>query len=369
MSDGAAGHALDPRTGADPVVSVIVPAYNAGDHLEALVGELLAQTSPHIEVVVVDDGSTDATPAIGARLADEHPRVRYFRQPDNGGVARARERGVQESHGEFLWFIDADDHRAVDAVDRLVTAARAAEADVVLCSAEFVYAGGRVSPLAAPRLQAPITGKQAFRLLLTGDITGHLWNKLFRRDLALGIRFTPARVHSDLAMVAQLLARARRVTAIPDVLYSYEQRPGSILHSGRRRADSIALVEQAVEQAARELNPRILHTPEYRFFVLRYIVLSGIKDALLAAYSGAERDALLAPHRARLTWRSMLPAVQRRDWRRLLLAVSAKVSLPLHRIVLRLADPGVRTHEAAAADGKRRGNSRRGTPLVRFAQK
>ncbi len=331
-----------------PAVSIVVPAYNASAHLEQSVTALLSQTLADFEIVLVDDGSTDATGEVAARLAELHPRVRFFALPENRGVAGAREHAAGQSRGEFLWFIDADDRPAPNALERLVETARTTGADVVICSAQFVDEHGATRPISAPR-PASVTGKQAFRMLLNGDITGHLWNKLFRRELVDAITFTPARVHSDLAMVAQLLASARRVVAIPDVLYSYLLRGGSIIHSGSRRSESLALIDEAVRSAATRLDPRILKTPDYRYFRLRFIVLSGLKDAVLGPYDLAEQRQLVARHRALLTWRSLLLPAAAGDWRRLALGGAAKVSLPLYRRLVVLAGsrsrPSSPTHQ------------------------
>jgi len=324
-----------------PVVSVIVPAYNAAQFLEGAIERLLQQTiaattTTAIEIIVVDDGSTDATATIGARAAAVHTPVHFFAQEKNGGVARARARAVAESRGEFLWFVDCDDDWADTALEKLVAAARSTGADVVVCGAAYVYPGQR-RPLAAPLLTRPLTGAEAFGLLLDGDLTGHLWNKLFRRDLTGEIEFTPARVHSDLAMVAQLLAAAERVTVIPDELYFYVVRGGSIIRSGSRRAESLLLVEEAVTAAAVTLDARIISSNSYGYFRLRYVLLSGLKDALSGPYDADERDEIVALLRSRLTWRLVLLAARRRDWKRLALAGTAKVSVGLHRRILHLA--------------------------------
>ncbi|WP_158251170.1 glycosyltransferase family 2 protein [Cryobacterium sp. Y11] len=326
-SDGAAGV---------PVVSVIVPAYNAAEFLERAIERLLDQTLPNVEIIVVDDGSTDATAAISARVAGAHASVHFFQQERNGGVARAREKAVAESRGEFLWFVDADDDWSNTALEKLVAAARSTGADVVVCGAEYVYPDHR-RPLTAPDLARPISGVEAFSLLLDGGITGHLWNKLFRRSSASVIEFTPARVHSDMAMVAQLLAAAEKVAAISDTLYSYVVRGGSIIRSGSRRAQSLLLVEQAVTNAAITLDIRIISSNSYGYFRLRYVLLSGLKDALTGPYDARERDDIVAELRSRLTWRLVLLAARRRDWKRLALAGTAKLSVPLHRRVLRAA--------------------------------
>jgi glycosyltransferase involved in cell wall biosynthesis len=329
----------------NPRVSIIVPAYNAADFLAATIDDLLRQTLTDTEIVVVDDGSADATAEVALRAARADPRVHFVRLAENGGVSLARERAVHESRGEFLWFVDADDERAPDALAKLVAAAEATAADVVICSAEYVYEAGRTRPIPAPRLAAPVSGAAAFTLLLDGGITGHLWNKLFRREHALRIGYPPARVHSDLAMVAQLLAGADQVAAIPDTLYFYRLRSGSIIRSGTRRAESLLLVEQTVQRAAAALDPALPGSADYRYFVLRYIVLSGMKDALTGPYDAQQSAALVRRLRARLTWGAILLTAQRRDGKRLALALSAKLSLRAHRALLgaaseRLVTPG-----------------------------
>ncbi|WP_104198760.1 glycosyltransferase family 2 protein [Cryobacterium sp. Y29] len=324
-----------------PVVSIIVPAYNAAEFLESAIERLLGQTLDDFEIIVVDDGSTDTTATIGARAAAANANVHYFREEHNGGVARARARAVAESRGEFLWFVDCDDEWADSALEKLMAAARSTGADVIVCGASYVYPGRR-RPLVVPLLNNPITGAEAFVLLLDGELTGHLWNKLFRRSLTREIEFTPTRVHSDLAMVAQLLAAADRVAFISDSLYSYVVRGGSIIRSGLRRAESLLLVEQAVTNAAITLDTRIIRSNSYGYFRLRYVLLSGLKDALTGPYDADERAEIVSELRSRLTWRLILLAARRRDWRRLVLAGTAKLSVPLHRRVLRLtAERGV----------------------------
>jgi len=323
-----------PGAAATPRVSVIVPAYNAAAHLRASVEEILGQTLSDLEVVVVDDGSTDDTARIGAECAERDPRVRFVPLAENGGVAAARERAVREARGDWIWFVDADDRRNPRALELLLAAAERDRADLVVCGARFVDPDGSTRAIPAPALPGVVPGRSAFRELLEGRITGHLWNKLVRRDLALGIEYTRARVHSDLAMTAQLVAAARRVSAIPDVLYSYLLREGSIIHSGRSRAESLLLVDDAVASAARRLDPRLLSTGSFALYRARFIVLSGLKDALLGPYPPDERMRRARALQARLTWRAAAGFAHRRDPKRLLLAVTAKTSLRLHRALL-----------------------------------
>jgi glycosyltransferase involved in cell wall biosynthesis len=318
-----------------PAVSVIVPAYRAAAYLRSGVPRLKEQEFTDFEVVIVDDGSGDDTAEAALQLAEDDPRVRAVILPRNGGVAHARQRAVAESRGEYLWFIDADDDWPSTSLSSLVAAARSEAADIVVASAVFVYQGGSSRPLPSPR-SAPVDGRDAFRMLLRGEITGHLWNKLFRREVMVKASFAPARVQSDLIMVADALSHAATVSFIPDTVYEYRLRAGSIITSGSQRAGSLAIIDDAVAADAARL--ALADTDDYRYFRARYIQLSGIKDALFASYDESERRSHLRHRRSSLTVRDIMLFARVRDARRFALAASAKTSLAAHRALLKAAD-------------------------------
>ncbi|RKT36042.1 glycosyltransferase involved in cell wall biosynthesis [Microbacterium sp. AG1240] len=319
-----------------PLVSVIIPAYRAAEHLPAAVERLDRQTvEAPFEIIVVDDGSDDGTAQVAEQLAATYPRVRFFALPENGGVARARQRGVAEARGEFLWFVDADDTWPDDALRTLVALAQRNDADVVVADAEFVYRDGSRRRLSAP-VSAPTSGREGFRMLLRGEITGHLWNKLFRRDVMAKASFAPARVQSDLVMVADALTHARRVTYSSPLVYQYLLRDDSIINSVSKRSDSLAIIDAAVSRDAAGLGLKASN--DYRYFRARYIHLSGLKDALFAGYSPAERAILITERRRALTMQNMWAVARRRDLRRFALCITAKTSVRAHRALLALAE-------------------------------
>jgi glycosyltransferase involved in cell wall biosynthesis len=325
-------------TGSHPLVSIIIPAFNAGTFLAAALDSLLLQSYEHIEIVIVDDGSSDDTAAIGARYAEASSRVRLVALSPNRGVAKAREAAVVASHGDYLWFVDADDQWSDDAVQVMLSAATSSAADVVVAGAEYVFTNGSVKPVGAVLPSEPMSGESAFRLFLTGDVTGHLWNKLFRGSLARSIRFTPAQVHSDQAMVAQLIAGATSVVAIEAVVYRYVLRAGSIIRSGTPRLESLQLVAAAVETAARQCQPRLLDSREYRYYRLWFLALSSLKDATSGVYAGPQAAQHLASARQQITLGGLVLLARRRDLKRLVLAGSAKISVPLYRRVVSRAN-------------------------------
>lgn len=128
-----------------PEVSVIVPTYQRPDLVARAVASVRAQTFPDLEIVIVDDGSTDETPAVGEKLAAADERVRYVRFEDNRGACAARNCGMEDARGRYLAFLDDDDVYRPDKLEKLVPVLRAAPEEVVLVysSVEVRLGGGK----------------------------------------------------------------------------------------------------------------------------------------------------------------------------------------------------------------------------------
>ncbi len=168
-------------------VSVIVPAYNAAEFLSACLDSLLAQTWEDLEVVVVNDGSTDDTAQKLEAYAQKHPRVRAVNQ-ENRGVTAARLRGVAEAGGDWIGFVDADDVVEPDMYRRLMENARTYGCDISHCGHRIVFPDGRIAYVhntGVLRRQDTLTGQRD--LLDAGQIDASLCTKLFRRTLFQGI--------------------------------------------------------------------------------------------------------------------------------------------------------------------------------------
>ena len=298
-----------------PLVSVILPTYNVEHFIGTALLELSEQSYPNLEFVIVDDASSDETVDVIRRRLQHEPRARLYLQDVNQGVAAARERAVSEAQGSYLWFVDADDSWPRDAVQVLVAAAEAGQAEVVVCAAEYLYDdGARSVPLGVTGLGSSLVGHEAFIELLGGRIKGHLWNKLFSITLVDHLEYPRIRVHSDLAMTAQLIARATRVSVIPDTLYGYNVRPGSLITSGGRRDTELAQVDAIVARCVRDCadDPRVERAHEY--FQLRFILMPLIRQADELRGKGETDRALEARLRQIVEWQHLRMLLRRRQW-------------------------------------------------------
>jgi len=138
-----------------PLISVIMPCYNAAPYLEEAVRSVMGQTFPDVELLIIDDGSTDASIEIAERLRDEHPgRIRLFRQANRGPYV-ARNLGLEHVRGEFVAFLDADDWWTPDCLEKLHAALVSSNATLAYCGWQNVGATDRSNaPYVPPDYEA-----------------------------------------------------------------------------------------------------------------------------------------------------------------------------------------------------------------------
>jgi len=159
-----------------PEVSVIIPSYNSAKYLTDALDSVLSQTHRDFEVLVIDDGSTDDTQAVVRRYGDV---VRYIRQP-NSGVAAARNRGIDESQGHYVAFLDADDTWQQNKLEVQVTALRK-NPGYLACYTAFTVVDSNLRPLCITRNKSQ--GKTLEDLLLRGNVIGSICTVLCERSL------------------------------------------------------------------------------------------------------------------------------------------------------------------------------------------
>lgn len=253
-------------------ISVIVPVYNAERYLRECMDSLLAQTFKDLEIICVDDGSTDGSAAILSDYVQRDDRFVVVRQ-QNRGAGMARNKGLEVAHGEYVIFLDADDFFALDLLEKLYARAIRAEADIVICNGRaFNTVSGRYRDVANYLRASLVKGMPVFS---RRDIPDHIltvtnpvpWNKLFRRGFLLReqLRFQPLQNCNDLYMVLLSLCVAERISSIDEPLVSYRENSGRNLQS-RKRAAPLCFIE-ALEALYDELHRRGLFEAVEKSFV------------------------------------------------------------------------------------------------------
>lgn len=164
-------------------ISVIVPVYNTGQMLERCIGTILAQTMKEIELIIVDDGSTDESPKICDEFAEKDERVKVIHK-QNEGVSIARNTGIQAATGEYIGFVDSDDWIDDSMYSDLYNEARQNNADTVMCDAVTVYDDGSTEQDTITQLQNSIVlNKRDIAPDLLLELAGAAWRCIYKREL------------------------------------------------------------------------------------------------------------------------------------------------------------------------------------------
>lgn len=212
-----------------PLVSVIVPVWNGERYLAACVESIVSQSLENMEIILVDDGSTDGTWPLMQRLAGEDSRIRLLRRK-NGGVSEARNAGIDVSTGRYIRFVDADDHLPPDSMRVLLEKIREDDSDLVLAAYTEVL-GRKRYHRDLGKCEDTVDNEEFLRRLerLSNSFYyGVLWNKLFRGDIIRGkqVRFVSGLAWGeDFAFVMRYLAHAERIRYTTEAVYDYRRNP------------------------------------------------------------------------------------------------------------------------------------------------
>lgn len=213
-----------------PDISIIVPCYNEERYLKTCLESLAAQKMPSIEMIFIDDGSTDGTGAILDQFAQREARATVVHVP-NEGVSAARNRGIQMSTGKYIAFVDADDALEGNALSILYRTAIRSEAQIVSANHTLfdIERGNRVPIEIEPVVQQPM--EIVREIIHMHRIYNNIWNKLYDRELFTdGPRLDErVRIGEDALLNLQLYLHAKTVTHVNERTYVYRIHSGSAM--------------------------------------------------------------------------------------------------------------------------------------------
>lgn len=256
-----------------PIISVIVPVYNVEAYLERCIRSIQAQTLREIEILLIDDGSTDRSGSMCDDYAAQDSRIRVIHKK-NGGLSDARNAGIDAASARYIGFIDSDDYIAEDMYEMLYNDLRAEDADVAVCgicncySNEIRYAADTTSRLV-------VDAQEIIRMILdSSKISVNAVNKLYKKSLFDSMRFPVGKQSEDAFLMVRLLSRIQRGVVNVAPKYYYVHREGSITTHSYRPADHHAI--EAYEQNyqfVKERYPALQKEAEFRRFWAYFYVL------------------------------------------------------------------------------------------------
>lgn len=215
-----------------PLITVIVPVYNVEAYLDRCVASLVNQTYENLEILLIDDGSTDRCPELCDAWARRDHRITVF-HTENRGLAHARNLGLDHAHGAYLAFADSDDYVDAAFLQVLYDTLVSQKVRMSVIGFQCFFSGEEPDTHRAHNWDVRVySTEEAFACMYTGEqFADYAWNKLYCAELFSGIRYPVGRKMEDIGTTCRLVGQCRRIAYNPAPLYFYCQRPGSIVRS------------------------------------------------------------------------------------------------------------------------------------------
>ena len=217
----------------EPLVSVIIPVYNVSRYLPQCLESVLSQTWHRLEVIVIDDGSTDSSGQICDQYAERDDRICVI-HTQNKGLAAARNLGLESSRGQFISFIDSDDWIEPHTIETFIREALLTGSDIVIAGYCKEYVGKTVHHSKGKDYSQTCRGRDILAAFAEGRFRNVAWNKFYRAECFADLRFPDGHNYEDIAVLWKLMKElaesGKAVTVLPDELIHFRVRKSSISH-------------------------------------------------------------------------------------------------------------------------------------------
>lgn len=216
-----------------PLISVIIPVYNVAPYLREAFDSVVQQTYSNLEILIVDDGSTDGSGEICEEYCSDD-RVQLIHQ-ENRGLSAARNSGLDRATGEYIAFLDSDDAWRLDFIEKMLETID--KADIAVCRFEIHQlrldsTWKKIEPLAGKGFYER---EEALRALADGTINISVWNKLYRSKLWKEIRFPEGHNYEDIDTTYRIFTLCGKICFLDQPLYLHRKRPGSITNTATKK--------------------------------------------------------------------------------------------------------------------------------------
>ena len=208
-------------------LSIIVPIYNMEKYLERCIESLIVQDVEDMEILLINDGSTDGSKNIINRYTEKYSFVKGYEKP-NGGLSDARNYGIEKAAGEYIAFVDSDDYVAQNMYKTMLKKAYRQNYDIVVCDFEEIYPDH--VRRGSSRIEKDLVSRESVKKHMC-DIYPSAWNKIYRRGLFSDVKFKKNVWFEDVEMLYRILPLVGSIGTVHQPFYKYVQREGSISNS------------------------------------------------------------------------------------------------------------------------------------------
>lgn len=221
------------------LISVIVPAYNIENYIARCLDSIIAQTYKDLQIIVVDDGSTDGTPAICDEYVIKDSRIKVIHQK-NSGLSGARNTGLKEATGKYIGYVDGDDYIEPDMYECMHEAMVKNDVNLVICGYSQIGSGAEDYNFSGQNIR--LSKEEALDVFICDNRDFHIfnsvWSKLFLAELVQGIEFPVGHNSEDILYSTKALVNCNGCVFVDKPLYNYElSREGSIMNASQKLAD------------------------------------------------------------------------------------------------------------------------------------
>ena len=266
----------------EPLISVIVPVYNVEKYLGKCIDSIINQTYRNIEIILVDDGSTDSSGEICDSYARQHKNVTTYHQT-NGGLSSARNYGIERARGEYIGFVDSDDYIEPNMYEVLLQLLQSNNAEMSMCALYDVF-DGKIRKIHKDIEIITVDREEAIKMVLEADVVSvTAVNKLYKRELFSTVRYPVGKTIEDGFVIVDLLSGCNRVAISSEQLYYYVHRQASITTAAfsEKNMDAIECYERIYDIVKNDY-PNILEAARTRlcwayFYVLDRLAISDSK--------------------------------------------------------------------------------------------
>lgn len=249
-----------------PLISVIVPVYNVEKYLKKCVNSITSQTYKNLEILLVDDGSTDSSGQICNEFEKNDARIKVIHKK-NGGLSDARNAGLDRAKGQYYAFIDSDDYIQDNTIEIMLNAVKKNKSEISVCNMiRFLEAGETVQFYCPTNHEVLYQGNQRYKTLNQPSVC----NKLFEAKLFEGIRFPKGKYYEDTFVYHEVLYRANSIVLTGTDSYWYLSREDSIVGQPQYTERYFDFIEAVYKRAD---------------FLLKHDVQPYAKEACLSLYA------------------------------------------------------------------------------------
>lgn len=252
-----------------PKVSVIIPVYNVEKYVERCLNSVVNQTLEDMEIIIVNDGSTDSSKQKILRFLEKYNNIKYF-EKENGGLSSARNYGITHAVGEYIAFLDSDDYVELDTYEKMYSKAKQENADMVEC--DFIWEYPKKS-----KKDIGIIYKNKNEMLEKARVVA--WNKLIKKEIIneLNLEFPFGLRYEDVEFFYKLVPYLNKVSFVKRCFVHYTQRDNSIANTQNIKTKEIFIVLDNVINYYKEKNFYNEYKEELEYIYTRFLLCSSLK--------------------------------------------------------------------------------------------